>query len=73
MHILFAHLFGVLLEFSQLVFAPDFFLLFEAQKVSKKASRHNAPWFSGLQVEKDDGLIFSLASGWLLDSPLIFA
>ena len=49
----------------------SYFLL--AQKVSKKACRHNAPWFSGLKVGKTDGLIFILALGWLLDSPLIFA
>jgi len=49
----------------------SYFLL--AQKVSKKACRHNAPWFSGLKIGKTDGSIFNLAFGWLLDSPLIFA
>jgi len=51
-YILSAHLSGILLEFSQWVFVPDFILLFEAQKVSKKACRHNAPWFSVLKAGK---------------------
>jgi hypothetical protein len=49
------HLPGGLLEFSRLVFGSDFFLLFVAQKVNKKACRHNAPWFSSLKVGKTDG------------------
>jgi len=45
LHILSVHLPGVLPEFKRLFFAPDFFLLFEAQKVTKRLVAIMRPGF----------------------------